>query len=277
MCQGCWRNDHGAPMINTEEVLVAAELIRRLYEDHKQYLGGPLHAMLDDMNIDDEQIESSYYTNGDYAKRTTFEGVPDGTGRWVHHDDLDCTPEVKELCELILHAFRQMSESHRAAAIGWYQGWAIRHAEALADSMSASEARSDDTVLLVAEWTAAKNAPPVEPGATKACVSIPCPPFTGQLPEGERPVRFSGVIYPNIGSAFGLDAQIVGPGVVETQPNPDGSVTVTWERDVFELPYWVTDTSFGFCATGPGVGLVQDALDDPRQIRPIYPDAGADS
>jgi hypothetical protein len=59
---------------------------------------------------------------------------------------------------------------------------------------------------------------------------------------------------------------------VDTQANPDGSVTVTWERDPSELPYRVNDTSFGFCATGPGVGLVRDALDDARQIRPVYVD-----
>jgi hypothetical protein len=33
-------------------------LIRHLYEDLGQATGGPLHWMLDDLNIDDEQVDS---------------------------------------------------------------------------------------------------------------------------------------------------------------------------------------------------------------------------
>ena len=54
------------------------------------------------------------------------------------------------------------------------------------------------------------------------------------------------------------------------RPTLIGSVTVGWEDDPSELPYRLNDTSFGFGAPVPGVGLVRDALDDARQIRPVY-------
>ena len=58
MCRSCWYGDHGPPVIAGEEVLLTAQLIKRLYADLGQSTGGPLHWMLDVMNIGDEQFEN---------------------------------------------------------------------------------------------------------------------------------------------------------------------------------------------------------------------------
>ncbi len=180
MCEGCWWGDHGAPVVATGDVLATAELIRRLYEDFGQLAGGPLHAMLDDMNIDDEQVESDHHTSGQYAQRMTWD-TSQPIFKSIYHDELDCAPEVKDLCELILASFRRMPESHRAAAIAWHRGWAWEHIEQLAGETLiggppfVSDAGVDE---LIAELRADMAKPDGHPDS-KACISIPCPPFQG--------------------------------------------------------------------------------------------------
>lgn len=214
MCRSCWAGDHGAPIVNTEEVLVTAELIRRLYEDLDCWTGGPLHAMLDDMNIDDGQV-----ANTDIDKECAY--LFDGSfERWAQAGD-DTSDErknaIKETCALILHAFRGMPESHRAAAIAWHEGWAQERIAELSAWRPVADA--EQVGSLVAEWTREMNAPPPQPGGTKACASIPCPPFTGEV---------SGTVYPGTGQKFAPNAKITGPGVVRSEINPDGSANITW-------------------------------------------------
>lgn len=118
MCRTCWF-EYGAPILRTEEIDEAAELIRRLYEDLKQGTGGPLHAILDDMNINEESIG----VHGDmnrYKKQ-----IWSGTG-WVLTDEIEYSQEVIDCCERIIELFADMTDGHRAAAIGWYEGWAQR-------------------------------------------------------------------------------------------------------------------------------------------------------
>lgn len=59
MCQDCWR-EFGSPADQSAEIIEAAELIRKLYE--AEPTGGPLHAALDDWNI-----EGPIRTDGGYS------------------------------------------------------------------------------------------------------------------------------------------------------------------------------------------------------------------
>ena len=52
MCGGCWER-YECQQIDTPQVREAAKLIRELYDDHDEIVGGMLHVQLDDWNIDD--------------------------------------------------------------------------------------------------------------------------------------------------------------------------------------------------------------------------------
>lgn len=119
MCRSCWYSDHGAPVIAGEEVMIVATWIRRLYVDWRQATGGPLHDVLDDMNIGDACVEPgrdryAYLYDGTYNRHCQ-------AGDELTTADAD---QIRDLCELICLAFTDMPEPHRAAAIAWAEGWA---------------------------------------------------------------------------------------------------------------------------------------------------------
>lgn len=257
MCRGCWAGTYGAPIISSDEVLVAAELIRRLYEDLGCPTGGPLHWMLDDMNIDDGQFE-----NADIDKLCAY--LFDGSfERWAQAGD-DTSDErknaIKETCALILHALRDMPESHRAAAIAWHEGWipveiSVATGIVVPDNLLPNVG-PELFAAQVAEWTREMNAPPPQPGGTKACVTVPCLPFTGEV---------SGTVYPGPGQKFAPDAKITGPGVVRSEINPDGSADITWTpppgdiaeyASLFEAPGLVSMAPVMIDASGFTSGMV---------------------
>jgi hypothetical protein len=232
MCRGCWAGDYGSPIVSSDEVLVTAELIKRLYEDLGCPTGGPLHAMLDDMNIADDQVERE---DIDKACAYLFDGSFE---RWAQAGD-DTSDErknaIKETCALILHAFRGMPESHRAAAIAWREGWipveiSVATGIVVPDNLLPNVG-PELFAAQVAEWTREMNVPPPQPGGTKACVPIPCPPFTGEV---------SGTIYPGPGQRFAPDARIVGPGLVRANVNLDGSANVTWAPPPEDIRYYAS-------------------------------------
>lgn len=270
MCRPCWAGDYGSPIVSSDEVLVTAELIRRLYEDLGCPTGGPLHAMLDDMNIDDQQVAR---TDVDKECAYLFDGSFE---RWAQAGD-DTSGErknaIKETCALIVHAFRGMPESHRAAAIAWHEGWIAATFANLTDVLQSAgslpRAIPELTELLVADWTREMNAPPPQPGGTKACVPIPCPPFTGQV---------TGTVYPDPGQKFAPDAKITGPGVVRSEVNPGGSANITWAPppegvdygDLFRAPGLVSMAPVMIDASGFTSGMV--AFDPDYRLDPsAYP------
>jgi hypothetical protein len=246
MCHGCWVGNYGAPIVNTEDVLVTAELIRRLYEDLECPTGGPLHAMLDDMNIADEQVENE---DVDRACEYLFDGSFE---RYAQAGD-DTSDErknaIKETCRMIIWSFRQMPESHRAAAIAYHEGWVP---EGIFPRTVSADQVAEWTADLAAIWARGASAPQPQPGGQKACVSIPCPPFTG-------------VVYPPSGTRFAQDARITGPGVAGVQVNPDGSATVQWRP---RPAITAEDIQVANALTASA----REVMDDPRQIRPTYPD-----
>jgi hypothetical protein len=242
MCQQCWSGDHGAPIVNTEEVLVTAELIRRLYEDLGCPTGGPLHWMLDDMNIDDEQVE-----NADLDKICEY--LFDGSfERWAQAGE-DTSDErknaIKETCGLILHSFSyKLPESHRAAAIAWHEGWIPRRIEFLTGRPGEMKANAAQVDSLVAEWTEAMNGPPSRSDGTKECVSVPCPPFTGTLTWDP-------------GAGLDPGVKVVGPDVVQV----DSRTNVTWGRELVSR----------FISVEPYADSISVAWGHPTEIGPDVP------
>ena len=91
-------------------------LIHHLYKDLDQCAGGPLHVELDDGNVEDKDIgeDEGRYTH-------LFDGSFE---RYAQAGD-DVSDErkgaIKETCELILAALRQMPEVQRQEiiAIAW--------------------------------------------------------------------------------------------------------------------------------------------------------------
>lgn len=173
--------DHGMPVTNDPDVLCTAELIRRLYGLPGCGMGGPLHAMLDDGNIDDEQVESDYYGATDGRTTETYlckhRMVQVGTA-WRHvYDDVLHPPQgVADLCRLILASMRRMSEPWRAAAIAWADGTIARNLPILVDNpkaaCEASAEQVDAFIVELRQW--------IEQGEVsgpKACVPISCPDF----------------------------------------------------------------------------------------------------
>lgn len=262
MCRGCWVGTYGAPIISSDDVLVTAELIRRLYEDLGCSTGGPLHWMLDDMNIDDEQFEN---VDIDKLCAYLFDGSFERYARAGDDTSDERKNAIKETCALILHAFRGMPESHRAAAIAWHEGWIAATFANLTDVLenagSLPRAIPELTELLVADWTREMNVPPPQPGEAKACVPIPCPPFTGQA---------SGTVYPGPGRKFAPDAKITGPGVIGAEVNADGSANITWQP-----PSGVADLYASLLAAPDTISIAPTAFDPDCRIilAPPYPPA----
>lgn len=174
--------DEGMPMINDADVMATAELIRRLYEMPGCDMGGPLHAMLDDGNTDDTQVESDYYdaTGGRIIETYLCKHrmVQVGTAwQHVYDDELYPPEEVADLCRLILASMRRMPSPWRAAAIAWADGTIARNVVHInPEWVLASEASPEQVDDLIAElrlWIAQGGQ-----SGPKICASIPCPPFT---------------------------------------------------------------------------------------------------
>lgn len=300
MCRSCWFNDHGAPVFNGPEVLVAAELIRRLYALPTCGSGGPLHWMLDDMNIDDEQF-------ADFDVKVACAARIDALAKGHCAVPPEVAQEIEDTCVLIFHALGAMSEAHRAAAIAWKEGWAQQEIAALARTPDAREASAEQVEDIVSVWRNQIAAPPLP--VSKLCVEIPCPPFEPwpsgalPLPDGAVPVlpipeewlegRFSGVAAAPEGARFAPDAKITGPladyAKVDQNGNlridgaplvglaPAGSPEFRWATggSVYSLDGRVETTVHTAedvlrAMTPPDVS-VADVLADPGQIRPIWP------
>ena len=211
--------DYGKPISGSPEILGAAELVRRLYEDLGEGTGGPLHWMLDDGNIYDDQMPDveeqvglfAYLWNGDF-KKWSQAGADVSIG---------LRQAIQDTCRGILYAFDRMNEAERTCVLAWRWGdierelpdWHAAHRtpERLAD---AREQADEFINLAVAVPLGVQREP-----ERKACISVPCPPFTGQV---------SGTVHPGSGRRFAPDARITGPHILSADVNPDGSATVTW-------------------------------------------------
>lgn len=98
-------------------------LIRHLYVDLEQDMGGPLHVQLDDGNLNDHWV-------GEDIGRDRYEYLFNGDfERWAQAGD-DVSDErknaIRDTCESILHLLRPMDETERRAAVNlFWVGWRL--------------------------------------------------------------------------------------------------------------------------------------------------------
>jgi hypothetical protein len=238
MCQHCW-NGHGMPVTAADDVLAVAHLIERLYDMPGCSTGGPLHDVLDDMNLDGD-------ANGDISGQGTnlvrtwhgrFDYLTDGTfDRWASASPAE-KDHIVHLCEAIAYAMDTMTEAARAAAVAWAFGWIGAEFPEYAARVRGLEQRDRIEADAEAMLDAARALPPVEERTprptTQACVPVPCPPFTDTTLEVDptwqpgvyRSGLVDGVLHPGPGLRFAPKAEIGGPFQNYTI-NPDGSATL---------------------------------------------------
>lgn len=108
MCRSCW-TAAGQPVVWDETVAEAAQLIRNLYEIEP--MGGPLHCVLDDWNLDAETIIPMYVI----PARGLAPGYPDRYSQRVH-----------ELCDRIAELLTPMFEGWRQSTLAHAEGFAVQ-------------------------------------------------------------------------------------------------------------------------------------------------------
>ena len=179
MCHHCWTG-HGKPALDDVDILATALLVGRLYDMPGCSTGGPLHWMLDDMNLDDEQFgqdDPLGYRQGLFAY------LDDGRfDQWASASPAE-KAHIRHLSEAILAQLADMPEGWRAAVIAWREGW-------IAADMPeyAARARTQERMERVEEYAEelldkARALPPIDergynaPPESKACVPVPCPSF----------------------------------------------------------------------------------------------------
>lgn len=118
MCVSCW-DEAGRPSNWSPDIARALDLVRELYEIHA--VGGPLHVVLDDWNIDGE-IKPYYDCHTD---EELDELHSDG---WKIADMDPLAPAVvgglgwsmRQLCDEIAALFNTMTVEDRASALAYY-------------------------------------------------------------------------------------------------------------------------------------------------------------
>lgn len=128
--------DLGCPIVVTGDVIMTVRLIRHLYWDLRESTGGPLHAQLDDGNLDDEFLG---------FKPERYDYLFDGTWkRWAQAGEdvsKQRAVEIMETCEEIRRYLCSMTMQERHSAVAWalgdaekYVTWAIEQVGSAAGS-----------------------------------------------------------------------------------------------------------------------------------------------
>ncbi len=95
MCSTCWE-EHGRPANWSPQIAAALALVDELYGQHST--GGPLHAELDDWNVDEPMITP--WVGGDFD------------------------PATMELAQRIADAFNAMTVADRVSVLAYHRGLA---------------------------------------------------------------------------------------------------------------------------------------------------------
>lgn len=111
MCYGCWEKA-GSPKIVNEKTLAAQPLISAVYE--ASCVGGNLHIVLDDFNIDDEDVEACVKFIDEWD-RDHPEGFDAKLS--IYRD----TAAEREC----IAAFRAMTVDERASALAIHDGYVV--------------------------------------------------------------------------------------------------------------------------------------------------------
>lgn len=106
------------PIYCGDDIMEAAELIRHLYEDLREYTGGPLHIVLEDGNVEDHDVEWC-------GRPGAYDYLFDGSSRRYAppgSDDTSREQDIVRTCNRIIELFMQWPEAFRVAAIAWAHG-----------------------------------------------------------------------------------------------------------------------------------------------------------
>jgi hypothetical protein len=95
MCRHCWEEE-GAPRIDTPAIRAARDLIQRVYDFND--VGGGLHVVVDDWNIEDDDLVKRYAAPDDGPEQVVAE-------------------------EECLAALRALTQPERASALALYDGF----------------------------------------------------------------------------------------------------------------------------------------------------------
>jgi hypothetical protein len=116
MCHGCWTGEYNTPRIDTPAVRAIAPLAQRVYEF--SCVGGNLHVVLDDWNLEDHNLE---FCQGQLDRR----GQPDpewaARVRWKPTPD--DPPEQLAAEQACLDALKGLTLPERASALAYFEGF----------------------------------------------------------------------------------------------------------------------------------------------------------
>lgn len=119
MCYGCWE-EAGKPVIDTPEVHAAAALVHELYEHPRCGVGGNLHIVTDDWNLEDGSLAfcAAQVARGGHPED------PDHSVWYTKHklDDPD-TPDQLQLEQRCLDALTALPEEARNSALALEHGF----------------------------------------------------------------------------------------------------------------------------------------------------------
>lgn len=110
MCEGCYE-EYGRPAIITDRTLAAAELVRQVYDFSG--VGGNLHIVVDDWNIEDDNLEfcSKEIAAGGYFDPKYPEEKPSSEQLAVE----------RRCCDALM----RMTLDERASALALYGGYLL--------------------------------------------------------------------------------------------------------------------------------------------------------
>lgn len=101
MCYGCYEEE-GKPALLTDKTRAAAALIKELYLSH--VVGGYLHIVTDDMNCEQDHIDSC------------IKNMDKTGGRWLDYEPTD----IERRCGA---ALQDMTDEERISSIAIWEGW----------------------------------------------------------------------------------------------------------------------------------------------------------
>lgn len=114
MCRGCYLSD-GSPTCDTPDVRKAAEAVEALYDHPSGIVGGALHVVTDDWNVDEGSLDACRARIGAIEKEARYPDDP---------------PGLTALEQAAFDALKVLTPAERTAALGLKAGfWTLAGGE----------------------------------------------------------------------------------------------------------------------------------------------------